>query len=240
MKRPYFLPSLTVEQHINDCIKFSEWLMFASGLTGAAEGLYLVGGSWGSMLALLSLKRRPDLFKKCILRGLVTDTAESERQGMKFLKQRMQRFHYSAEEVSDVQALGRYPYGPDIDRLLAQREWVANLPRRDELPFDTLDISEPVPRWKLSHSFSLALFMAPEVCLSEIIGMKPAMVATLRGMWPDVETANMLEAVGGEVEVPLCVVHGQYDHCTAHELVLDFMRSLRAPSKHVVWFERSG
>jgi pimeloyl-ACP methyl ester carboxylesterase len=237
LKRPDFLKTLTVEQHVNDAIKFSEWLVHESGLSGAVSGLNLIGGSWGSMLALFSLKRRPDLFKKCILRGLVTDTAKSEKQGMQFLTQRMQHFHFSGKEIDEVKAIGAYPYGTDIDRLLRQREWLSSL---GGMSYAGGDISEPIPRWELSHSFSAALFLAPEVSLWEIMCMKPAMVATLRSMWPAIEGMDMLQAVGGGVGVPLCVVHGQADHCTAHELVLSFLQALRAPGKHVVWFGRSG
>ena len=206
-KQPNFQQTLTVEQHTNDAIKMSEWLIHDSGLQGAREGLYLIGGSWGSMLALFTLKRRPDLFKKCILRGLVTDTVLSEKQGMKFLIERMHHFNYNAKEIESVEAIGHSPYGTDIERLLCQREWLSSL---GGMSFDSFDIPEPIPRWKLSHSFSMALFLAAEVSLCDILAMKPAMVATLRGMWPAVETTDMLSAVEGEVEVPVLVVRGKF------------------------------
>jgi len=231
-----FQNTLTVEQHIDDCVKLSQWLVHDSGLAGTKDGLYLIGGSWGSMLALFTIKRIPRLFKKCILRGLVTDTPSSEYQGMKFLRQQMLHFQYSTKAINDVQTLG-YPYGTDIDRLLCQREWLTSL---GGMSYNDGDSAGPIPRWQLSHSFSTALFLAPEVSFSEIVGMKPAMVATLRGMWPDVERTNMLAAVDGCVDVAVCVVHGRHDHCTAHELVLEFMTKLAAPSKSVVWFEKSG
>lgn len=202
--QPNFQQTLSVEQHIEDAIHFSEWLIRDSGLHGARQGgVYLNGGSWGSMLALFTLKRRPDLFKKCILRGLVTDTVLSEKQGMKFLIQRMHHFNYSIKEIEAVKAIGQLPYGTDIDRLLCQREWLSSL---GGMSYASFDIPEPIPRWQLSHSFSMALFLAPEVSWREIVAMKPAMVATLRHMWPEVETADMLSAVGGEVEVPVLVV----------------------------------
>lgn len=61
--------TLTIDQHVDDAVAISEWLMANPALPGAREGLYLIGGSWGSMLALLTLQKRPELFKRAILRG---------------------------------------------------------------------------------------------------------------------------------------------------------------------------
>ena len=89
---PNFDETITIDQHIDDAIGISSWLINNSNLPDAKKGLYLLGGkhfttlfelfgsemlfifdwigSWGSMLGQLVVAKRPDLFRKVIFRGI--------------------------------------------------------------------------------------------------------------------------------------------------------------------------
>jgi proline iminopeptidase len=235
-KNNRFREGLTIEQHIDDTIKFSEWVIHDSGLEGASGGIYILGGSWGTMLAMHAAHRRPELFRSCILRGLCTDGPRSEELGMKFVINRMKRLGEDDKKIKEVASLGP-PYTTNIDSLIKQREWLGAVGGSD---YATLMKQQLLPRLMTSHAFSKALFLCPEISLKELVSMKSCMTTTLECMWPDVEKSNMIQEIKASIKIPVVVVHGIHDNCTSHQLVDEFMRQLNCPSKHVVWFCCSG
>jgi pimeloyl-ACP methyl ester carboxylesterase len=75
------------------------------------QKLFLLGVSWGSVLGLLVVRRRPDLFEKMLFRGMCTVSEKSERMSMEFVLKRIAEMKFSQENLSDVNALGNnYSY----------------------------------------------------------------------------------------------------------------------------------
>ena len=99
--------------------------------------------------------------------------------------------------------------------------------------------SVPVPLWRLEHDMAKNLMLSPELSIFEILLMKFGVTASLEAMWPDVETMDLAKEVQ-EVQVPITVVHGRHDFCTAYSLVDGFLKELKAPRKALVTFECSG
>jgi proline iminopeptidase len=229
-----FQQTLTIQQHVEDAIAIAEWIQ--SKFPSAKEGIYLIGGSWGSMLALETIKQRPDLFLKVLLRGAVTNSPKSEQKGMEFIQERMKYFHYSDKERDHVASNLCHPY-QSITHLLKQREYLSSLGGMD---YQSFQASSPLPKWFLTHSMSYSLFKCPEISFSEIVTMKCCMDQSLAAMWAEVEQADMIERVKGSVEIPVAIVHGKHDYCTSHLLVEEFLQKLHAPEKYLIWFRHSG
>ena len=229
-----FQQTLTIQQHVDDAIAIAEWIQ--TNFSGAAEGMYLVGGSWGSMLALEIVKQRPDLFLKVLLRGVVTNSPKSEQNGMEFIQNRMKYFHYSDRERNYVSTHFSHPY-QSITHLLKQREYLSSLGGMD---YQTFQASSPLPKWYLTHAMAYSLFKCPEISFSEIVTMKGCMVQSLQAMWGEVEQADMIKRIRGCVDIPVAVVHGKHDYCTSHLLVEEFLKTLIAPEKYLIWFHHSG
>jgi pimeloyl-ACP methyl ester carboxylesterase len=232
-----FEKTLTIEQHINDAISITEWLINNPELK-CSDGIYLIGGSWGSMLGLYVVNRRPDLFKKVLFRGQCSNGPVSERLGMEFIKKRLQIFQFSEDKINEIISRG-CPYGNDVERLIEQREWL------NAVGGTVYDISLRkfndgiICRWKLTHGVSYGLFLASEISLYEIIQMKSCMTKTLYHMWEEVETTNLIEIINN-IKIPITLCHGIADHCTSYSLVNEFLSKLNAPEKYLVSFEKSG
>lgn len=236
-KIPNFESTLTIDQHIADAIAISEWLLDTnkSGLSSAkTKGMYLFGGSWGSMLGLFLLKARPDLFKRAIFRGVCTNSIMSEEIGMNFILSQMKKFKFSQFEISRVASLGP-PYG-NAEDLIEQRRWLNAM---GGSVYKHLALNAPVARWRLEHDTAYSLVLSPEMTLSEIISMRFGVVSSLKTMWPAVQVMDMASEVL-VIDVPVAFVHGRHDNCTVYSLVEGFITGLKAPRKAFVTFEKSG
>ena len=104
-----FKNTLNVEQHVLDTIAVAEHLLQRKDLNNGTkhrQKLFLLGGSWGSMLGLLVAKRRPELFEQLLFRGMCTSSEQSERIGMNFVLKRMAEMSFTQEAIAKVAALG--------------------------------------------------------------------------------------------------------------------------------------
>ena len=234
-----------MSQHVNDCIELTLWLMKVPELTDSVRhGIFLIGGSWGSMLATYAVQQRPDLYRKVILRGVVSDCPQSEILSNQFIESRMKYYQYSEDTIrTTINAIGKPPYGTHIDILMRQREWLSAMGGMDYASYiygnEFSSVPVPIPRWWLSHCMSKALFTCQEMSLLDILEFKAHMTRTLVSMWPTVEATIMSDTVK-KLDIPVLAVHGVHDNCTAHSLVEGYIGSLEAPEKYIVWFEKSG
>jgi pimeloyl-ACP methyl ester carboxylesterase len=238
------LRTLTIQHHVDDAIAIAEWIHSNLLSTSQKKGIYLIGGSWGSMLALEVVKQRPDLFVKVLLRGAVTNSAKSEANGMKFLQDRLNHFSSLDPETTsrEKEYLSTHLTSPyqSVTHLLTQREYLSSYGGMD---YQSYQATTPRPRWELSHFMAYSLFKCSEVSLMEIIRMKSCLIQSLEAMWSEVERADMLERLGsegGRIQIPVAIAHGRYDHCTSHLLVEEFLMKLNASEKYLIWFEKSG
>ena len=166
--------------------------------------------------------------------GLAWNGPVSEPLSTAFIARQMMRLNYTSEAIGEIRKL-TYPYDTNIWGLVKQREWLTAMGGQ------TYELEEnlPKPLWKLSHDTARALCLCPEMTLFEMVSMKKNMMNTLFHMWPDVETVNMLENIP-LLKIPLLVIHGRHDNCTAHSLVEEYLSKLDAPVKQLIWFNKSG
>lgn len=233
-----FNNTLTIDQHVLDTIEISKWLHKNTELSIAEYGLYLIGGSWGSMLAQLVVQKCPDLYKKVLLRGLVVNIAKSERIGMEFIKRRMEDFgpvYFSKKIMDDVQSLDP-TYSSDSVSLIRQREWLTLLGGID---YKYTACKIPPPLFTYIRDTTKAGLLTPEFSLMEILSIKSNIINCLTRMWSEMVAMDMTDAIH-ELTIPVAVAHGRHDYCTAHSLVMPYLEQLKAPHKVIMWFEKSG
>jgi pimeloyl-ACP methyl ester carboxylesterase len=236
-EREAFKSTLTVNQHVEDVEVIAWWLMNNPELPGAKGGVYLIGGSWGSMLALYAAKKRPDFFKRVLLRGLAVSGNNSEALSTEYLARRMKSLGVAERHTNEVISKGQYPYGNNINKLIFQREWLEAVGGSN---YATHELNSVLPTYTLTYNMALAMFLAPEVTLREIMAAKNCMVTSLTQMWHQVEAADVLIDLKSSFEKPLLVAHGRFDNCTSFQLVEPFLTDLKCEDKRLVWFEKSG
>eukprot|EP01041_Mallomonas_annulata_P007063 gene7063-14368_t len=233
-----FLKTLTIDQHLSDLLAISEWLHNHHDLAVSEQGLYLVGGSWGTVLAIMAAHKRSDLYKKVLLRGAVINGPVSERLSTQFIRNRILSLglHLFPRNILETVDQMEAPYDEDVEKLLRQRALLTAVGGQD---YKTLQLNTPMPMWRLQHDVALAFVRSPEFTISEALSVKPNVTHSLRHIFPYVERLDILNLIS-ELDIPIAIAHGRHDNCTAHSLVEPFLVKLKAPYKAVAWFEKSG
>jgi pimeloyl-ACP methyl ester carboxylesterase len=83
------------------------------------------------------------------------------------------------------------------------------------------------------------IFGVPESSPFELLKVFRGFRSSLDAMWAEVSTLNLMKTVPG-LEVPVFFFLGRKDHVVPAEISAAYFDVLTAPSKELVWFEKSG
>jgi pimeloyl-ACP methyl ester carboxylesterase len=84
-----------------------------------------------------------------------------------------------------------------------------------------------------------ALFGRPESSIFDLPNLLRGFGFTLHAMWAEVSTLNLLKLVP-VLQMPVVIFVGRRDHWVPPQTSVAYFDALTAPSKKLVWFERSG
>ncbi|MGO1001962.1 alpha/beta fold hydrolase [Lysobacter sp. CA196] len=215
-------PTMTRERMVEDTEEMVAWLRKEFG----KDKIFLLGHSWGSVLGLEFAQRRPQWLHAYIGMGQVTNSPESERRGLTFALERAQR-DGNAEALRELAAIEGYaqPGKPlALKDLYVQRKWLGHYggAMRSLQGYDTV---------------SAAVALAPEYSDAEIARIwegnefseKRLLVEALQRDYSSVE----------RLDCPVILFNGRDDYNVSSELAAEWFGHLQAPSKQLVWFERS-
>jgi proline iminopeptidase len=213
--------TLTPERMLADTEELVRWLRREFG----KQRIFVLGHSWGSYLGLSLAQRHPDWLHAYIGLGQLVDTRESERRGWQFAMRRA-REAGNAEAIAELQAIAPYP-GPGrlpLAHLMVQRKWLAHY-------------GGAVRGRRGSEAELAAVALSPDYT-----------EADLRVLWRANEVSEQrllaqvveLDLSGvRELQCPLILFAGRDDHNVSSAVAAEWYRTVRAPSKRMVWFERS-
>lgn len=219
--------SLTIQQHVDDALEIIRYVKREFH----QRKIYLVGGSWGSILTMILAKRYPELFHFVAAHGIVVDCLSSELIAREFI---LDQF-----PTAD---LPMPPYDDRIEDLNRERQWLnkaGGVFYKD--PFEAITRYLP-----LLSQFSLGLYYAQHILLSsefpwmDKFRFNYCSIETTKQMMKEVFQFNAYKELQGSLEVPILFVHGRHDQMCAMQLVDGFVKSIDAPYKQLIWFEKSG
>lgn len=211
-------PTITVDQMVRDGIELTELLRTTLG----QDKVILVGHSWGSILGVLMVKARPDLFRAFVGTGQVAvDPAKSYAVAYSELLAAAVR-RGDQQAVRELKGIGPPPWG-DGRGYRVQRKW-ANL-------FEGAD------RF-LASMLGLA-FTAPGYSPRDVSDWLDGQRLSAERLVPQTRTIDEA-ALGGQFSVPVFVIQGAEDYTTPTSLARTFVSSIRAPKKEFVAIEGAG
>jgi len=210
--------SMTVEQFIADLDELVDAIRARLGQTKVA----IFGHSWGSALGVLYAARFPDKVSVYAGGGQIGDWAAGESISYAFALAEAQR-QGNAKALEKLRAIGAPPYG--ARSLFTERTWLSRLEGR----------MRPRALWKVAR----AGLAAPESSLLDLVGAVRGFRFSLDAMWTEVSRLNLIQ-LAPSLRMPVFLFLGRNDHWVPPETSLAFFDALTAPSKQVVWFERSG
>jgi pimeloyl-ACP methyl ester carboxylesterase len=214
-------PTLTPERMIADTEEMIGWLRKEFG----KEKVFVLGDSWGSYLGLEIAQRHPEWLHAYIGKGQITDTRESERRGWQFAMDHARRAN-NETAVRELQSISGYEKAalPSYDAVQLQRKW--------------LNFYGGAVRGRKAYDHeNVGTTLAPEYSDRDVelvwVGNQFSMTPLLPGLLTmDFSTVTALKC-------PMILFVGRDDYNVSASLAAEWFERLKAPSKAVVWFERS-
>jgi pimeloyl-ACP methyl ester carboxylesterase len=213
--------AMSLNQIVADTVELTELLLKRFD----RKSLILVGHSWGSVVGLKAVHRRPDLYQAFVSTGQIANYAEGLRIGYDFLVLEAGRRN-NAAALRDLQHIGRPPYA-GIDST-AKREthgrWL--------MDFGAL--------WHSAEKFDRIGWMISSVEYSwpEKLRFTRAAEKAFNMLLPDLLSIDLMASVP-TVEVPVYFAVGRHDYMAPTEVSKAYFSRLLAPQKEWIWFENS-
>lgn len=214
--------SLTLPQMTADGIEVATRVAAALG----QDKVILLGGSWGSALAVHMAKARPDAFHAYVGAGQLVHERENGADSVA-------RLRVLAEAAGDTQTLAM------LDSLGAP-PWTnprafGQLRRATRVYEAKSTIAAPAHWWKPAAEYATPADLAAaeasdEYSYIEFVGMKGG------GMISQVD----LPALGTDFPLPITLVQGEHDLVTTKDVARRWFDSLQAPEKQFVLLPNSG
>ena len=213
--------AMTMGQLVADTIELTEQLIQRFG----KRQLIIAGHSWGSILGLMAVQRRPDLYSAFISTGLIANFAEGQQVAYRFLLAESQR-RSNRKALAELTGLGDPPYaGPDgIAKWKRCARW----------------LGEFGAAWHSSEKFNRVGWMLSSIEYSwpEKLRFSRAAARSFDLLYAGLLSVNLIETVP-QVRVPVFVAEGRYDQIAPVEVAERYFSSLIAPRKDWVLFENS-
>jgi proline iminopeptidase len=214
-------PTLTPERMLADTEELVRWLRRELG----KDRIFVLGHSWGSYLGLTLAQRHPEWLHAYIGLGQLVDTRESERRGWEFAMRQAQASGH-AEAIADLRRIAPYPgHGPlPVAHLVTQRKWLGHF-------------GGAVRGRRGSDAELAAVALSPDYTADDIAALWRANEVSEQRLLARVVELDLSGI--RELRCPLILFNGRDDHNVSSAVAAEWFRSVRAPSKSLVWFERS-
>ena len=219
--------TLTIKQLTDDAAELVEWLCKRF----KKDKLFIIGGSWGSMLGTHLAYRYPAKIAAYVGFGQVVDGAENEAVSYRFSLDEA-RAAGDDKAVAILESLGA-PIGGiykgGFDGLLAQRKIMMKYG----------GYSPNKKKRGIFSSLVKPMLLSGEYSPGDLIGVIKGHRFVLKAMWDEVAGID-LAAVCPSFEMPYFIFDGRLDFNTPASLVEAFFNTIQAPRKELIWFENSG
>jgi pimeloyl-ACP methyl ester carboxylesterase len=213
---------MTIDRAVADVIELTDYLRTRF----EEDKVYLMGESWGTILGVLAVRERPDLFHAWIGSGQMVDVAETDARVYRDLVAYAERTG-DMELASRLEAVGEPPYS-DIPwanaNLLAWYEYLykAYTPSASYIARgEAAGVSDP---------FGILL---SEYDFIEKTNVLRGLIDTFTIMFPQLYEIDLREDAAS-LEVPVYVLDGVAELEARRGPMLDWFEMLEAPEKRLV------
>jgi pimeloyl-ACP methyl ester carboxylesterase/membrane protease YdiL (CAAX protease family) len=210
--------SMTLDRFVADLDELVEFVRRRFG----KERVVLLGHSWGSALGAVYASRFPEKVSVYVGAAQVGDSALAESISYAYGLAEAERRH-DTKALEELRAIGPPPY--PASSVFVERTTVNRLDGQ----------TRPGILWKVGR----ALFGRPESSLLDLPNLIRGFRFSIDAMWAECSTLNLLKLVPS-LRMPVVIFVGRRDHWVPPETSVAFFDALSAPSKQIVWFERSG
>ncbi|MGZ5084421.1 MAG: alpha/beta fold hydrolase [Usitatibacter sp.] len=210
--------TLTVDRMTRDLDELVDRLRAEFG----QERILLVCHSWGTQLGLEYISRHPGKVAAYVSVGQVSNTTESEAQGIAWaLSEARARGDDAALRM--LARIGPRPYS--IKDLRIQRKYIWKYGGAFHKPRSFIDLVR-------------VAVTAPETSWKDYIAFVRGDSLSSMALWPRVREFDAGKDYP-RVDVPVYFMLGRHDRQVSSALASDYFERLVAPRKELIWFEES-
>ena len=213
--------TLTIDQYADDLIQLTDFIRQKYH----KKKVILVGHSWGTIVSMTAVLKRPDLFYAYVGIGQVISARDNEHLGFEYaLKQAQQRNDTVA--LDELKAIAPYPGDKPlaVKRVLVDRKWV--------------QYYGGLAAYRHNTDFYFMLpFLSPLYSKSDVEGMDKGIGFTLPVLLPKLLRVDFKPVK--KFPVPVFMFMGRHDYTTPSEPTAEWLKQVKAPMKEGIWFENS-
>jgi pimeloyl-ACP methyl ester carboxylesterase len=216
-------PTMSRERLLQDTEEMVAWLRKDLG----KSKIFVWGHSWGSYLGLELARRHPEWLHAYIGTGQLTNSPESERRGWAYALAAAKRAN-NAQAISELSAIAPYaaPGGGRIELKDAMivHKWG--------------DYFGGVMAYRTSQEDeSHAVRLSPDYTDADAPHIYDGNEFSERYLLADVFNLDL--SAETELQCPLLLLLGRHDRTVNSDVARDWFDRVKAPEKHLVWFEQS-
>ncbi len=204
---------LTIERMVADALEVVQFLTARLG----RQKILMVGHSWGAVLGVYLIKRRPDLLSAYVGTGQLVNKRRNEELNYRREVAQAERSGNEAA-LSALRAIGPPPFA-DREALKTLRQWADVLAEGDG------DSVQPRPTP-----------IASDYSRDEVPSLMKGAEFSRSELYDELETVD-LPSLGTAFDIPFFLFHGACDPATPIELAEEYFAAIEAPHKEFVRFE---
>ena len=215
---------MTRGQFVDDVLDLSSYL----AKRFHRSQILLVGHSWGSVIGLLAVSKRPELFSAYVGIGQMSRMAESERLSYEWTLEQSRRAR-DTPSVRTLTEIGPPPY--------AGSNWQSKFMTERRI------LGKYGGEYYESAIGALGVVLknvvfSREYTMVDRINFFRGIFQSVKTLYPELSRTDLFVEVP-EVKIPVYFCLGRHDYEVPSVLSAKYFEAVKAPRKQLVWFERS-
>jgi len=213
--------TIRIARYVDDLIEVADHLRRRYG----KQKLVLMAHSWGTVISMAAVLKRPDLFHAYVGIGQVISVRENERLGFDYALGQA-RLRGDADALRELQALAPYPGDGPITRarIVAARKWPQHYGGLSAFRSE-------------SAYFFQGPLLSPEYSPAQVKAIDAGSLLTLGRLLPEFVAVDYTQV--DTFPIPVVMFLGRHDYTTPTAPTEAWLKQVKAPSKRAVWFEHS-
>lgn len=212
--------TMTIDQFVQDTIELTDYLRDQFG----QEKIYLLGHSWGTIIGLLAVHRKPHLYKRYFGVAQVVNYLEAEKLSYKMILEKA-RQESDKKAIKQLSVIGVPPW-PHLKHDRVHQKYLETFGggiSRDG---------------KLVSKILKVMLTSGEYTLLDIIKHFKGQHYSLMKLQDEMRRLNLKNVIRS-VKVPVYFCMGRHDLTVPSQPTRKFYDALQAEEKHWIWFEHS-
>ena len=212
---------ISVARMVDDTLALLELLRDRFG-----RKTFVTGFSFGATFAVYAAARRPELVAALVVAGMDIDTPAAENNAYAFALETARR-RRNRRAIRQLEAIGPPPH-TTVKRFTIQARWVANFG----------GVATNAVFNGLLRALLVSLVCSPDYSAADVIRTVRGISASQVALLPQLALTDLISTTP-RLDVPIVIAQGRLDQVAPGEATQRFRDSLTAPTKQLVWFERS-